>query len=62
LHLLGQLSLAGQHQAELDADLLARRAQLRGRIEPGAALQPVLLSARWLAPDSSELVRTITWR
>lgn len=59
--LAGQLSLAGQHQADLAADLLARQARLTGRVEPGAALQPVLVSAQWLAPGSSEVARSIRW-
>jgi general secretion pathway protein N len=59
--LAGQLSLAGQHQADLAADLLTRQARLTGRVEPGAALQPVLVSAQWLAPGSSEVARSIRW-
>ncbi|OLU28705.1 general secretion pathway protein GspN [Pseudomonas sp. PA15(2017)] len=59
--LAGQLSLPGQHQADLAADLLARQARLTGRVEPGAALQPVLISAQWLAPGGSEVSRRIRW-
>ncbi|SDH80116.1 general secretion pathway protein N [Pseudomonas flavescens] len=59
--LAGQLSLAGQHHAELAADLLARQARLTGRVEPGAALRPVLVSAQWLAPGVTEVARSIRW-
>lgn len=59
--LAGQLSLTGQHHAELVADLLARQARLTGRVEPGAALQPVLVSAQWLAPGGTEVARSIRW-
>lgn len=59
--LAGQLSLAGQHHADLAADLLARQARLTGRVEPGAALQPVLVSAQWLAPGGTEVARSIRW-
>ncbi len=57
----GQLSLAGQHQAELAADLLARQARLTGRVEPGAALQPLLVSGQWLAPGGNQVARSIRW-
>ena len=59
--LAGQLSLAGQHHADLAADLLARQARLTGRVEPGAALQPLLVSAQWLAPGGTQVARTIRW-
>lgn len=61
VHLLGRLSLEGQHQAELDADLLARRGRLQGRVEPGSALHPLLVSAQWLAPDAAQVSRNIRW-
>lgn len=59
--LAGQLSLAGEHQADLAADLLARQARLTGRVEPGAALQPLLVSAQWLAPGGTQVARNIRW-
>ncbi|KAB0550862.1 type II secretion system protein N [Pseudomonas argentinensis] len=59
--LAGQLSLAGQHHADLAADLFARQARLTGRVEPGAALQPLLVSAQWLAPGGTQVARTIRW-
>lgn len=59
--LLGQLQQAGQHQAELRADLLTRRAKLTGRIEPDSALQPLLVSARWLPAGGTQVARDIRW-
>ncbi|ROL74581.1 type II secretion system protein N [Pseudomonas vranovensis] len=61
MHLLARLQLQGQHQAELDADLLARRAKLQGEMTPGTALYPVLLAAGWLKADATGISRTLKW-
>ncbi|MBA1203698.1 general secretion pathway protein GspN [Pseudomonas capeferrum] len=59
--LLGRLDLAGQHQASVDADLLARQARLRVSVEESAAITPLLRSAQWLAPGGRELQRGVEW-
>ncbi|MND52073.1 Bacterial type II secretion system protein N [compost metagenome] len=61
MHLLAQLQLQGQHQGELDADLLARRGNLQGEVTPGTALYPVLLAAGWLKTDGTRMNRNLRW-
>lgn len=59
--LLGRLDLAGQHQASVNADLLARQAQLQVRVEESAAITPLLRSTQLLAPGGRELQRRLGW-
>lgn len=60
-HLLGQLALAGQHQAALDADLLARQAQLQVQLQADAALLPILRGSRWLDAGETRVQRQVSW-
>lgn len=60
-HLAGQLTLAGQHQAALDANLLARQAQLNVELQADAALLPVLRASRWLDTGATRMQRLISW-
>ncbi|HKS12496.1 MAG TPA: hypothetical protein VJS90_05600 [Pseudomonas sp.] len=60
-HLAGQLALTGQHQASLDADLLARQARLKVELQPDAALLPVLRGSQWLDAGATQLQRRISW-
>lgn len=59
--LVGRLQAPGQHQGALDADLLARRAQLNLELEPEAALTPLLRGAQLLGPQASRLQRQVSW-
>ncbi|MHC6227072.1 hypothetical protein ACYU03_20255 [Pseudomonas sp. X10] len=59
--LVGHMALAQQHQAALDADLLARQAQLDVAVQADAALLPLLRSSQWLGPEATRLQRRITW-
>lgn len=59
LKVLAQLGLAGQHQVTLQAGIAG--ATLEGRVEPGAAVYPVLVGGQWLAQGSEELRRTFRW-
>ncbi|QXI42599.1 type II secretion system protein N [Pseudomonas wayambapalatensis] len=60
-HLQGALALQGQHQLDLDADLLARRAQVRFEVQPDAALTPLLRGAQWLGPEAAKGERQLRW-
>ena len=57
--LLAQLALAGQHRMTLEAGVAG--ATLAGRIEPGAAVYPVLVGGQWLGQGSEALRRTFRW-
>ncbi|HGM5579644.1 TPA: hypothetical protein ACKP22_001317 [Pseudomonas putida] len=59
--LQGTLALQGQHQLNLDADLLARRAQIAFQVQPDAALTPLLHGAQWLAPEADKGERRLSW-
>lgn len=58
---LGRLALAGQHSAEVKADLLGRRAQVDLQVKEGAALAPLLRGARWLGPQERRVQRSLRW-
>jgi general secretion pathway protein N len=60
-HLHGQLSQQGQHQLALDADLLARRAQVTVEVKQDAALIPLLRGAQWLGPQALAGQREVRW-
>jgi general secretion pathway protein N len=55
------LTLAGQHQAALDANLLARQAQLNVELQADAALLPVLRASRWLDTGATRMQRLVSW-
>lgn len=57
--MLAQLGLAGQHQLTLEAGVAG--ATLEGRVEPGAAVYPVLVGGQWLGQGSEALRRTFKW-
>lgn len=59
--LTAQVALAGQHQAALNADLLARQAQLQVELHCDAALLPVLRSSRWLDAGATRVQRHFSW-
>ncbi|MGG5291146.1 hypothetical protein [Pseudomonas shirazensis] len=59
--LQGALALQGQHQLNLDADLLARRARLGFEVQPEAALTPLLRGAQWLGPQAVKGERLVRW-
>ncbi|MGF6591479.1 type II secretion system protein N [Pseudomonas sp. 2835] len=61
MHLLARLQLQGQHEGELDADLLARRGKLQGEVTTGTALYPLLLAAGWLKTDTPRMSRNLKW-
>ncbi|AIG01512.1 type II secretion system protein N [Pseudomonas fluorescens] len=48
LRLLADLQLAGEHHFKVQAD--PQRLQVDGQVEPGAAVTPLLVQARWLQP------------
>lgn len=52
LRLLAQLQLDAEHSLKLDVDPQGQRARLDGHVEPGAALTPLLVQARWLQPTA----------
>ncbi|MBF8721642.1 general secretion pathway protein GspN [Pseudomonas guariconensis] len=58
---LGRLALAGQHSAELKADLLGRQAQVDLHVQQGAAVTPLLRGARWLGPEATRVQRLVKW-
>jgi len=59
--LQGQLAQPGQHQLSVDADLMARRAQVAFELQPDAALMPVLRGAQWLKPQALTGKRDVHW-
>lgn len=59
--LQGALALQGQHQLDLDADLLARRARLDFEVQPEAALTPLLRGAQWLGSQAVKGERLVRW-
>lgn len=60
-HVLGQLAQQGQHQLQVDADLLGRQAQVTLALQPDAALTPLLRGAQWLGPEATAGQRLIRW-
>ena len=58
---LGRLALAGQHSAELNADLLARQARVDLQVQDGAVLTPLLRGVRWLGPEATGVQRLVRW-
>ncbi|AVD81899.1 general secretion pathway protein GspN [Pseudomonas sp. SWI6] len=60
-HLLGHLALQGQHQVNLDADLMQRTAQVRFQMQPDAALTPVLRGAQWMEAQATSGQRRLRW-
>ncbi|WDY57008.1 general secretion pathway protein GspN [Pseudomonas sp. PSKL.D1] len=61
LRLRGELEQQGQHQMQLDADLLARRAQVTFAVQPEAALLPALRGGQWLGPQATSGQREVKW-
>lgn len=59
--LMGQLAQQGQHQLNLDADLLQRRAQVAYVLQADAALTPVLRGLQWLGPEQTAGQRRVSW-
>jgi len=57
----GQLVQQRQHQLTVDADLLARRAQVAFELQPEAALTPLLRGAQWLGPEEMAGHRRLSW-
>ncbi|MEN5036206.1 hypothetical protein [Pseudomonas sp. TWI929] len=59
--LRGQLAQQGQHQLAVDADLLARRAQVVFELQSEAELTPLLRGAQWLGPQALAGQRELRW-
>ncbi|MBA1197703.1 type II secretion system protein N [Pseudomonas plecoglossicida] len=59
--LQGALAQQNQHQIDLDADLLARRARVAFEVQPEAALTPLLRGAQWLGPQAAKGERQVRW-
>ncbi|MFJ4384568.1 hypothetical protein ACIP02_09490 [Pseudomonas sp. NPDC089408] len=59
--LRGQLAQQGQHQLAVDADLLARRAQMVFELQPEAELTPLLRGVQWLGPQALAGQRNLRW-
>lgn len=59
--LRGQLAQQRQHQVAVDADLLARRAQVVFELQPEAELTPLLRGAQWLGPQALTGRRELRW-
>ncbi|GLO41445.1 MULTISPECIES: general secretion pathway protein GspN [Pseudomonas] len=60
-HLRGQLVQQGQHELAVDADLPARRAQVMVKLQPEAALTPLLRGVQWLGPQALAGQRDLRW-
>ena len=59
--LRGQLAQQGQHQLAVNADLLARRAQVVFELQPEAELTPLLRGVQWLGPQALAGQRDLRW-
>ncbi|WP_331832537.1 hypothetical protein VUG52_05640 [Pseudomonas sp. LH21] len=59
--LVAGLVRQGQHQLGLEADLVARRAQLDFAMSADAGLTPVLRGLQWLGPEDSVGQRRLSW-
>lgn len=57
LRLLADLQLAGEHHFQIEAQ--PRRLQVDGQIEPGAAVTPLLVQARWLQPAAQSFSKVL---
>ncbi|MGJ7550753.1 hypothetical protein [Pseudomonas alloputida] len=59
--LRGKLAQQGQHELRLEADLLAREAQVTFNLQNEAALTPLLRSAQWLGSQALAGQREVRW-
>lgn len=59
--LVAGLVRQGQHQLGLEADLVARRAQLDFAMSADAGLTPVLRGLQWLGPEDTIGQRGLSW-
>ncbi|MBN0975831.1 general secretion pathway protein GspN [Pseudomonas hygromyciniae] len=57
LRLLADLQLPAEHHFKIEAD--PRRLQVDGQIEPGAAVTPLLVQARWLQPAAQSFSKVL---
>lgn len=59
LQLLADLQLPGEHGFKVEADLQRQRVQVDGRVEPDAAVIPLLVQARWLQPSAQTFSKVL---
>ncbi|MBK3453510.1 MULTISPECIES: general secretion pathway protein GspN [unclassified Pseudomonas] len=57
LRLLANLQLAAEHHFKIQAD--PQRLQVDGQVEPGAAVAPLLVQARWLQPAAQSFSKVL---
>ncbi|NMX66956.1 type II secretion system protein N [Pseudomonas sp. WS 5111] len=57
LRLLADLQLAAEHHFKIQVD--SQRVQVDGQIEPGAAVTPLLVQARWLQPAAQSFSKVL---
>lgn len=57
LRLLADLQLAAEHRFKVEAD--SQRLQVDGQVEPGAAVTPLLVQARWLQPAAQSFSKVL---
>ncbi|MFC6340206.1 general secretion pathway protein GspN [Pseudomonas sp. CCM 7891] len=59
MRLLADLQLPAEHSFKVQADPQRQRLQVDGRVEPGAAVTPLLVQARWLQPPGQTFSKVL---
>lgn len=59
LKLLAVLHLKDEHRFDVEADWDLQKIKVEGRVEPTAAVTPLLVQARWLSPDQQAFSKTL---